>query len=333
MSKKLDDDNAKGMGRLSPDEKEKFRPKYSILQKRNEEHKKRLKAVSKKLSKHSSLYSVGKSFYRIYCDITGPLHSLPDFLIIGASRSGGTTLYENLTQHPNILSAAFMEILFFEDQYHKGIGWYRGHFPHIWKKYTKFKKKKLTGEASPRYFVSPRTPMRIAKLIPDVKLIIILRDPIDRVYSQYQQKVAQGDETRSFDEIVDCGIADGEIKAKNAFERMKKDSNYYTLDYNLRAYLTHSRYVEHIEYWMKYFPKNQFLILDSKEFNESPNKIFEKVFDFLNLPKFTNIDYSKYNSRKYDDMKSSTRKKLIEYFKPYNVRLYKLLGKEFDWDK
>ena len=139
MSKKLDDDNAKGMGRLSPDEKEKFRPKYSILQKRNEEHKKRLKAVSKKLSKHSSLYSVGKSFYRIYCDITGPLHSLPDFLIIGASRSGGTTLYENLTQHPNILSAAFMEILFFEDQYHKGIGWYRGHFPHIWKKYTKFK--------------------------------------------------------------------------------------------------------------------------------------------------------------------------------------------------
>jgi len=328
----LDDDNTQGMGRLSPDEKKNSQPKIKRLYKRHDDYKKRVKPVAEKLSGHSSLYSVGKSFYRIYCDITGQFHLLPNFIIIGAARCGTTTLYEGITEHPDVFHADIKEILFFEDQYHRGVGWYRGHFPYFWKKYSNFKKRNLTGEASPRYFISPRAPMRIASLIPDVKLIVILRNPVDRVYSHYQLRVAQGNESLSFDEVVDKAITEGEVEAENAFELMKEDSNYYNPDYSTKAYLAHSKYVDNIEYWMKYFPKNQFLILNSEEFDKSPNPVFDNVFNFLNLPNFTNLNYVKYNTRKYDKMKSSTRKKLIEFFKPYNVRLYKLIGKEFYWD-
>ena len=111
----MDDDNTQGMGRLSPDEKKNSQPKIKRLYKRHDDYKKRVKPVAEKLSGHSSLYSVGKSFYRIYCDITGQFHLLPNFIIIGAARCGTTTLYEGITEHPDVFHADIKEILFFED--------------------------------------------------------------------------------------------------------------------------------------------------------------------------------------------------------------------------
>src|SRR6266496_2269605 len=142
---------------------------------------------------------------RLYRGTTYPIRLLPDFLIIGTQRGGTTALYHYLKTHPCIASASTLDTHFFDKKFSKGLGWYRGHFP---TRLEKFYAEHLrghpfvTGEANSSYLFHPHVPKRVAQELPQAKLIVLLRNPVDRAYSQYYHAIELGRETFSFEEAI-----------------------------------------------------------------------------------------------------------------------------------
>ena len=134
-----------------------------------------------------AIHTINENKFRL---ITSPLRSLPDFVIIGAMKSGTTSLYDFLIKHPAIAPAAKKEVMYFSTWYKYKLGklWYRSNFPTNLSRsafYKKTTQRLLSGEASPPYLFYPMVPGRMKGVLPDVKLIVILRNPVDRAYSHY----------------------------------------------------------------------------------------------------------------------------------------------------
>jgi len=138
-------------------------------------------------------------------------------------------------------------------------------------------------------------------------------------------------ELLSFEEAINC---EGE-RTKNEYDKMLKDENYYSVDYFHHSYLERGIYVSKLKRWMNIFPKNQFLILKSEEFFKEPDKIYNQVLKFLKLSKWQLPEYKKIGAGMYtrNEIDPQLKKKLIEFFKPYNEDLYKFLGIRFNWDE
>ncbi len=290
--------------------------------------------VRRKIEKHRKMQKLSTSLYLKYCSLTGVLHVLPDFLIIGFVKCGTTSLFEYLLQHPDIYHPSGKEIDYFDRLYGRGNNWYRVNFQH--KSYKFFvknllRKNFLTGEATPRYIEHPLTLNRIKKTVPNAKFIILLRNPVDRAYSHYNQNFRNGYEYLSFEDAIKLE----EERIKSRYEKMGKEEDYYSWDYDLFGYKAHGVYVDKLEHWMNAFSKNQFLILQTEEFLKNPSVIYNQVLRFLDLPKWEPLEYKLYKKRDYKQpkIKPEVKKKLMEYYQPYNEKLYKLLGSNFHWNE
>jgi len=249
---------------------------------------------------------------------------LPDFIIIGAARCGTTSLYNYMMSHPNIISTSQKEIHFFDLNFNKGLSWYESNF---FKDNNKEKNFSI-GESSPYYIYHPYAPYRISKIIPDVKLIVKLRNPIDRAYSNHQYAVKMKVENLSFEEA----IAKEHERLEGELIKMQNDENYFSFNHQNFSYLTRGIYVDQLKTWYNLFSEQQILVIRSEDFYDDSNVITNQVFEFLGIPKY-NVHTSKvYNKGDYPSMSNTTRSKLIEFFKPHNEQLSKLLNKNFNWD-
>jgi len=287
-----------------------------------------------KLYEHKKQQKIASSLYQKYCRMTGFLHTLPDFLIIGFVKCGTTSLYEYLLQHPDIYSPTGKEIDYFDRLYSRKIDWYKVNFPLKTKKfYVKniVEKNFLSGEATPRYIEHPHALTRIKKVIPKAKFIVLLRNPVNRAYSHYNQNVDNQYEYLSFDKAIEKE----NHRIKNRYEKMEKNENFYSWDYDLFGYVEHGIYMNKLERWLKVFPREQFLILQTEEFLKNPSLVYNNVLHFLNLPRWEPLEYKLYKKREYKQpkMNPEIKKKLIEFYKPYNEKLYKLLETRFDWNE
>lgn len=290
------------------------------------------KYIRHKLDKHKKLQDISTLLYLKYCNLVGPFHTLPDFMIIGFPKCGTTSLYDYLTQHPQVIPPLGKEIDFFDRLYERGINWYRVRFPsksQIFLKEKFLHKLILTGEATPRYAFHPIALNRIKKSIPNCKFIILLRNPIDRAYSHHNMNFHNGYESKNFEDA----IFHEEDRIKNRYEKLKNEQNYYSWDFDLFGYKEQGIYVNYIKNWFSIFPKDQFLIVQSEKFLKDPSIVFYDTLDFLNLSKWEPERYTLSKKRTYNSpIKDSVRKNLSDYFKPYNEELYKLIGRRFDWD-
>ncbi len=276
-------------------------------------------------------------FKKAYRASTNWMRLMPDFMIIGTQKGGTTSLYNYLVEHPSIAPIYVKEPHFFDIYFHKGSIWYRSHFPTSIKKYYKEHVQKLdfvTGEASPYYMFHPLAAERVAKTLPHVKLILVLRNPVDRAYSQYQHQLRQpGVEPLSFEEAID------REEERLAGEEKKLIENPTCASFNHRhySYLARGRYVEQIPAWLKLFPKEQFLILKSEELFSDSTEVLKQTCEFLGVPparlKEQKDEYRQFNKASYSKMLPETRARLLEYFQPYNARLYELLGRDFGWER
>jgi len=291
------------------------------------------KQLRDKVNSDLSIYPYAKSLYRAYCNFAGPFHLLPDFIIFGVSRSGTTSLYQYLSQHPNIEPCVVKEPHFFDQYYHRGINWYKMNFPSKWQKFifTKIKSKKfITGEASGAYLQNPHAPKRIHNLNPNMKLILLLRNPVDRAFSHYKRKWKNGSEKLSFEEVID----QEQSRIEGEQEKMEKNEKYYSHTYHRLSYITTGLYVIRLKRWLKYFSMKQILVLQNEEFLREPQKVYDKTLEFLDLPKWKLPTFEKFSKQRLSmDMNPKTREKLLEYCRPFNKELYSLIGKKFDWDK
>lgn len=273
-----------------------------------------------------------------YWALTSPIRLMPDFIIIGVERGGTTSLYNYLIEHPNIASASKKEVHFFDHSYNfeRGIPWYRAQFPTVLHKYYAahvHKQVLITGEASPNYLFHPHTPKRIAKILPQAKLIMLLRNPVERAYSHYWLKVGQGVEKLSFEVAIDRE----EERTQVEWEKILKDETYFSLDHwhNNCAYLARGVYVDQLRTWLSYFPREQLLILKSEDFYTDPAAIYRQTLAFLNvpiiIPDSLQKEFKQYNSFTQSKMDPAIREHLVKYFEPHNTRLYELLGRNFNW--
>ncbi|HDZ18364.1 hypothetical protein LCGC14_0877340 [marine sediment metagenome] len=283
-----------------------------------------------KKNKLSKLFIKLINVFRI---LTRNIRTLPDFLIIGASRCGTTSLYNYLVKHPNIKSARVKEVHFFDLNYFKGVDWYKSFFPTKFYKFimTRLSHRDfLTGEASPSYITHPHAAKRVYSNFPKIKIIILLRNPIDRAYSQYHHILKGGREKISFDKAI---VKEND-RINGELDKMIKNEFYKSPYYPAFAYLTRGLYINQIKPWLNYFPEEQILIVKSENLFQYPKGTLKEIFKFLNLPNWVKIKFIRYHSEANSrGMDLETRNYLIEYFKPYNQQLSEYLDSKFDWDK
>ena len=267
--------------------------------------------------------------HRNYYYLSSPFRVLPECFVIGVVRSGTTSLYHYLKQHPSIVPATYDELGYFDDNYHLGINWYKSLFPtkftknKIIKKHGKF----LTYDVTPFYIYNPLVAKRILESFPNAKIISNLRNPIDRAYSNYIIMLQDGDTTETFEEMIHTAMDELE---KN---KSKLNDDAYLVDTHYENILARGFYANQLEIWFEKFQKNQLLMIPSEDLAQKPDQVLRKVFEFLNLPYFKIKDFTKQNKREYPPMKDETRKLLIEFYKPHNEKLYSLINQHFDWDK
>ena len=168
-------------------------------------------------------------------------------------------------------------------------------------------------------------------LLPDVKLIVILRNPVDRAYSDYHHSIRHENDTLSFEKAIELE----EERCAEERERVFKypDSSSPPVNYYAYSYLAKGLYADQLERWFKHYDRRQFLILATEDFRKNPQQILDQIFNFLGLPSFKMENLRNHNVGNYKEMNTDTRKFLIEYFRPHNEKLYRLLQRRFDWDK
>ena len=264
--------------------------------------------------------------------LTAETRLLPHFIIIGAQRCGTTSLYRNLVKHPCVAPALLKEVHYFDWNYHRGTNWYRSHFPsslYQWYARKIWKRDTFSGEASPYYFFHPRVPERVGKLLPEVKLVVLLRNPMHRAYSHYQMEFKKGYETLSFDEAIS---AESERLAYEA-EHAGEEDTWKSFHHRHHSYLSRGNYVDQLTRWMKYTDEQRLLILRTEDFWVDPTSTYQRVVQFLDLPRWELQDYRSSHISQYAKMDRAIRRRLTQYFRPQNQRLYDLLGRDFGWDQ
>jgi Sulfotransferase domain len=285
----------------------------------------------------NSLMDAARYALRCYRSSTGLIRTLPDFIIIGTQRGGTTSLYRYLTEQPNILPAVTKEIHFFDNNFQRGISWYRGHFPYsIQNYYAKYIRKQdfITGESSPYYLFHPLAPKRIAQILPQVKFIVLLRNPVERAFSQYYLEVDKGREKLSFEEAIACE----EERTRGTGEQLASGKIFNSFKHVSFSYLARGIYADQLHHWFSFFPREQFVIFKSEEMYINPAAIFKQSLAFLNIafeePRVLSKEYKQHNIRTPRNVKMSPecRQRLVEYFEPHNERLYQLLGRDFGWN-
>lgn len=278
--------------------------------------------------KPTILETIKRPLRRIRADyrlVTGPLRGLPSALIIGAQRCGSTALFSYLAGHPDVLRPFGKEIHYFDFHYAKGIRWYRGRFPYS----RQLRRGALTLDATPHYLLHPLVPQRAAQLLPEVKLIAVLRNPVDRALSHYQHEVRGGRESLSFAEALD---QESERLAGEE-ERLRNEPDYYSWNHHRYSYTRRGVYVEQLQRWLQHFPRSQLLVLQSESLFRDPPVGMKAVHQFLGLRDHRLEQYkSSYQQGNYERaMPADLRKRLVTYFEPHNRELFRLLGEEFDW--
>jgi hypothetical protein len=266
---------------------------------------------------------------------TGFLRLLPDFLIIGAAKSGTTSLYRYLVQHPHVRRARRKEIRFFDREYAQGENWYRAHFPLALRKRWETVRRGgfATGEASPSYLYYPHAPKRARAVVPAAKLIAILRNPVDRAYSQYRHKVRKGIEPLTFEQALE---AEPE-RTRGERERMLADETYRGAALFHFGYLDRGLYAEQLEAWLAHYPRERLRVVRAEDLFTDPAAVILATTDFLGLAPHDPRAYIRYFERHNadgpgsDPIAPAMRAQLQAHFAAPNERLYELLGRDFGW--
>ncbi len=254
--------------------------------------------------------------------------ALPHFVIVGASRSGTTSLYHLLTRHPLIEPAESKELHFFDKHFGEGVGWYRSCFP---PPARRDERTTISGESTPYYLFHPHAARRMAQTLPEARVLVLLRNPVDRAYSQYQQQVKRGREPLPFEEAIRAE----EQRLEGEWRRMSEDEGYDSFNLQRYSYLARGVYADQLSRWRRFFADEQMLVLRSEEFFERPREALRRVVRFLDLPDWEpasrDVEDRRNRGVYAGGMDPRARERLEDYFGSHNRRLYDLLGTDFGW--
>ncbi len=252
---------------------------------------------------------------------TSASRKLPQFLIIGTQKGGTTSLHQYLGEHPNVRCPTTKEVHYFDFNAHRSLNWYRSHFPYL-------RNGQMCGEATPYYLFHPLAPRRVAEALPSVKLVVLLRNPIDRAYSHHNHEVVLGFEDLSFSEA----IAAESSRLEGETARLTTDPGYRSFAHQHHGYVSRGLYADQIEAWRNCFKPEQILIASSEDLFTRPAEVLGQVQDFLGLDRQIPPHLHPHNARQYTGIDPKLRGELSAHFEPHNRRLYELVGRNFGWE-
>jgi len=271
---------------------------------------------------------------RSYGRLTSEQRMLPSFLICGGQRCGTTSLYRALAAHPAVLKAVLHKgVHYFDVGYAQGPRWYRGHFP-TYRQAARIERDLgvpvQTFESSPYYMYHPQAAARIAADLPAAKLVVLVRDPVVRAYSQHHHEVARG-----FEPERDFGSALALERARlhRQEERLAEDPSYYSFAHQHHAYRARGEYARYLSVMAQHVGRERIHVVESERFFADPEPVYDEVCEFLGLPTYLERPpFERHNARpRQSDMDPGLRRELTDHYQSHDDALARWLGRTPVW--
>ena len=267
-----------------------------------------------------------------YFHFTYPFRILPSLFIIGVQKGGTTSLVNYLNSHPQIITAQRKDVFYFNNAIHyaKGINWYKAHFALSVYKWLYDKKKgtnAITFDGTPNYFDEPMAAQRLHETFPQAKLVLLLRNPIERAWSNYQMAKRFGFEELSFKEALDL-----EQERLDAEVRQEKNEKYHNYIYQRLTYKRRGVYINYLKNWTEKFPSKQLLIIKSEDLFENAKETYARITDFIGIDRDPDLKFEIFNKGNHvNEIDPNIREELRLYYEPFNKELYDFIGVDYGW--
>ncbi|XP_018409128.1 PREDICTED: heparan sulfate glucosamine 3-O-sulfotransferase 3A1-like [Nanorana parkeri] len=308
-------------------------------------HSVKRKKLLQKMRDHQGTFRQGPQWSRLFPSIGVPYPAqegdstltplgegskkLPQAIIIGVKKGGTRALLEFLRVHPDI-RAVGAEPHFFDRNYDKGLNWYRELMPRTLDG-------QITMEKTPSYFVTKEAPARISAMSKDAKLIVVVRDPVTRVISDYTQTLSKRPDIPTFESLTFKNRTTGLI-----------DISWSAIQIGI--------YAKHLENWLQYFPMSQILFVSGERLITDPAGELGRVQDFLVLKRIITDKHFYFNKTKgfpclkkaegsskphclgktkgriHPNIDPEVVQRLREFYRPFNMKFYQMTGHDFGWD-
>jgi hypothetical protein len=256
---------------------------------------------------------------------------LPNTLIAGGQRCGTTSMYRALAQHPGAFKPNLHKgVHYFDTEYERGIAWYRSHFPlerTVSKTANELGATPIIYESSPYYGFHPLAADRFSNDLPGVRLIILIRDPVERAYSAHAHELARGYETESFERALELE----QRRLEGEEEKLRANPTYVSHAHQHQAYVGRGQYVELLRRLEGVLGRERLHVVDSHQFFSEPERTFDDVLGYLKLPAAPGIQFERHNARPRSPMSDELRTRLAEHFRPYDEALVEWLGWRPTW--
>lgn len=278
------------------------------------------------------LHRAARRAYLELGEATAGVRLLPSFMMVGVSRCGTTSLFRTLREHPQVLRAPFHKgVNYFDLNYYRGMRWYQGHFPvaEIARRQTARHGGPAAFEASGYYLYHPFALERLARDLPGTKLVVMLRDPVERAFSAWKHECARGFEEESFERALE--LEDGRLAGE--VDRMRADARYESLSHRHHSYRHRGHYAEQLERAFALFPAGQVHVVSSEAYFTEPAGEYTGLLAFLGLRPHDPAAFRQVNERPSESMPAAARQMLEEYYAPHDERLAKLLGRPLRWQR
>ncbi len=247
---------------------------------------------------------------------TGSKSAKPRFLILGQAKAGTSALFQYLSEHPDMVPPLVKEPQYWSQNFLLGQEWYESLFPRLAEGGRRF-----TGEGSVTYLINPQAPKRVYEAMPAVKLIVLLRDPVSRAYSEYWMNRRVGRTNETFEEAVTREL---QIVPVCPLDLPSEGERPIPL-----GYLVRSAALPFLKRWMEQFPREQMLVLRNEDMAEDLSGTLRRVCQFLDVSPFVLLDPKRHNEGRYASISEELRARLVDWFAPHETALEAYLLEHF----
>jgi hypothetical protein len=263
---------------------------------------------------------------------------LPSALVIGAQRCGTSSLYKWLEGHPDVVASVRKETAYFSHRFHQGESWYRAHFASRARHWVARRRgRTLLGfEATPDYLLHPLAPARAAAAVPSARIIVLLRDPVARTLSGYAHTRRSGLEELPLEEAIAAEAS----RVEPDLAMLRTTPDHPARELRRFSYVTRGEYAEQLARWLAHYDRSQLLVVRSEDLFDRPGEVFDTIVEFLGLrpwrPKaFGNRSYPSGGPARTGSSTAPPHvvDALRQHFRPHNMRLAELLGRDLGWDE
>jgi hypothetical protein len=254
----------------------------------------------------------------------GSQRPLPDFIVAGVQKGGTTFLYQEMLRHPEVKGSLTKEVHFFDENFDKGIDWYSAMFPR-----SRSGAKFLRGESSPAYIFHPAAVHRIADTLADTRLIVIVRDPVQRALSHYKHERRLGFEScATFEEA----LALEDTRVADEFEMLRNGSMARSFAVGHYAYTRRGLYADQLKRATKLIGRERLLVLVSEEMFADPSGATSLALEFVGATPRVNDGVGQNDMAfESESMDEHTMRMLMEKFAEPNAELAEFLGRQLPW--